>query len=310
VAVASAAVFSTTAIFIRHLTERYRIPAGALSFWRSTLLVASLAPVLGLVRPRLLRARRGDLGFLAGLGLVLAVFNLLWTTSVARCGAALATVLAYSSGPFTALLGFVLLRERPGRWALAAMGMCLAGCTLVSGAFEGGPIHGDVPGVALGLASGALYALYTVLGRAGSHRSIDPWTMVLYAFGTNAVVQLVLLLVGPLVLPFAPGLPELWRIGTSAAGWSVLLGLAAGPTLLGFGLFNLSLRDLPSGEANLVLTLEPALTAAIAFPLLGERMSRAELLGSGMILAGVALLSSSRPAAPPAAAARERLDAA
>lgn len=283
-------VFSTTAIFIRHLTETYRLPAGVLSFWRSALLVVSLAAVLAVMRPRLLRARRGDLGFLAGMGLVLAIFNLLWTTSVARCGASLATVLVYTSGAFTALLGFLLLRERLGRWGLVAMGMCLAGCTLVSGALEGGPAHGDVAGVTMGLASGALYALYTVLGRAGAHRAIDPWTMVLYAFAANALAQLLLLVLGPRLFPSAPGLQDLLRIGPSAAGWAAIFGLAAGPTLLGFGLFNVSLRHLPSGEANLVLTLEPAATAAIAYPLLGERMTPAELLGSAVILGGVVLL--------------------
>ncbi len=290
VAFASTVVFSTTAIFIRHLTGTYRLPAGVLSFWRSALLVASLSAALGVVRPRLLRARPVDLGFLGGLGLVLAVFNLLWTTSVARCGASLATVLAYTSGGFTALLGFLLLRERLGRWGLAAVGLCIAGCTLVSGALEGGPGHGDAAGVAMGLASGALYALYTVMSRAGARRAADPWTMVLYAFGANALAQLLFLAAGPLLFPAAPGLGDLLMLGSSAGGWAALLGLAAGPTLLGFGLYNVSLRHLSSAEANLVLTLEPAITAAIAYPLLGERMTPAEILGSAVILGGVVLL--------------------
>lgn len=290
IALASALVFSTTAIFIRHLTETYRLPAGVLSFWRSALLVASLAAVLAVARPGLLRARRADLGFLCGLGLVVAVFNLLWTTSVARCGASLATVLAYTSGAFTAVLGFLLLRERLGRHGLVAVGLCTAGCTLVSGVLEGGPAHGDLAGVGMGLASGALYALYAVMGRAGAHRAIDPWTMVLYAFGANALAQLLFLVLGPLAFPEAPGLHDLWRIGPSAGGWAVIFGLAAGPTLLGFGLYNVSLRHLPSAEANLVLSLEPAFTAAVAYPLLGERMTRAEILGSAVILGGVVLL--------------------
>ena len=290
IALVATAVFATTAIFIRHLTATYALAAGVLSFWRSALLVASLALALLLVRPGLLRARRADLGFLAGLGVVLAIFNLLWTSSVARCGAAIATVLVYTSGAFTALLGHLLLRERLGRWGMAAMLLCLLGCTLVSGALEGGPAHGDTAGVAMGLASGAMYALYTVMGRAGAHRAIDPWTMVLHAFGANALTQLLLLAAGPLVLAGAPGLGDLLRIGPSLSGWMILAGLAAGPTLVGFGLLNVTLRHLPSAETGLVLTLEPALTAAIACPLLGERMTGTEILGSAVILAGVALL--------------------
>ncbi len=303
VALATTAVFSTTAIFIRHLTETYALAPGALSFWRSAMLVASLAAILLLVRPRLLRARRADLRFLAGLGLVVALFNLLWTTSVARCGAAIATVLAYTSGAFTALFGFLLLRERLGRWGFAAMGLCMLGCALVSGVLEGGPAHGDGAGVGAGLASGALYGLYAVLGRAGAHRAIDPWTMVLYAFGANALAQLAFLLVGPIAVPGAPGIQDLLRIGPRLSGWAVLFGLAAGPTLLGFGLFNVTLRHLPSGEASLVLTLEPALTAAIAYPLLGERMTRGEILGGAVILGGVAVLHLGEGRAVPPSAA-------
>ncbi len=290
IALVTTAVLSTTAIFIRHLTARHALPAGVLSFWRSALLVASLALALAALRPGLLRARRADLGFLAGLGVVLAIFNLLWTASVARCGAAIATVLVYTSGAFTALLGYLLLRERLGRWGLAAVGLCLAGCTLVSGVLEGGPAHGDAAGVAMGLASGAMYALYTVMGRAGARRAIDPWTMVLHAFGANAVTQLALLAAGPLVVRGAPGLGDLLLLGPSPSGWLVLVGLAAGPTLVGFGLLNVTLRHLPSAEAGLVLTLEPAMTAAIAYALLGERMTGTELAGGAVIVAGVVLL--------------------
>ena len=60
IALVSALVFSTTAIFIRHLTGRYGLAAGVLSFWRSALLVAFLASILVGIRPRMLRARRAD----------------------------------------------------------------------------------------------------------------------------------------------------------------------------------------------------------------------------------------------------------
>ena len=54
----------------------------------------------------------------------------------------------------------------------------------------------------------------------------------------------------------------------------MLFLVAAGPTLAGFGLYNVSLTYLPSSVANLVLTLEPAFTAVIAYFLLDEQMTR------------------------------------
>ena len=60
--------------------------------------------------------------------------------------------------------------------------------------------------------------------------------------------------------------------------------------MTGFGLYNVSLSYLPSSVANLILTLEPAFTAAIAYFLLGERLNGIQLGGSLMIMSGVAFL--------------------
>ena len=45
------------------------------------------------------------------------------------------------------------------------------------------------------------------------------------------------------------------------SGWLILFLLAAGPTLAGFGLYNVSLTYLPSSVVNLIVTLEPVMTA-------------------------------------------------
>jgi len=74
------------------------------------------------------------------------------------------------------------------------------------------------------------------------------------------------------------------------AAWGVLFLLAAGPTVAGFGLYNVSLVYLPSSVANLVVTLEPAFTVATAYLILGERLNGIQLVGSVMILAGVMFL--------------------
>lgn len=60
--------------------------------------------------------------------------------------------------------------------------------------------------------------------------------------------------------------------------------------VVGFGLYGVSLSLLPASVANLVLTLEPALTALVAWAWLGERLGPAEIAGAGIILLGVAVL--------------------
>jgi drug/metabolite transporter (DMT)-like permease len=111
-ALTSAAILATTAIFIRHLTLVYQIPALVLAFWRDGFVALTLLVVLSLVKPDLLRLGRQHMPYLVLYGLVLAVFNSLWTQSVVLNGAAVSTVLAYCSAGFTALLGWWLLKER------------------------------------------------------------------------------------------------------------------------------------------------------------------------------------------------------
>ena len=81
----------------------------------------------------------------------------------------------------------------------------------------------------------------------------------------------------------------LW-LGDSTDGWGVLALLAVGPTIGGFGLYTVSLTYLPASVANLIATLEPAMTAILAYFFLGEQLNSPQLAGSGLILAGVVLL--------------------
>ena len=51
IALVSAAILSTTAIFIRHLTQTYHMPPLVLAFWRDGLVALTLLPVLGWLAP-------------------------------------------------------------------------------------------------------------------------------------------------------------------------------------------------------------------------------------------------------------------
>lgn len=291
IAVIAAAVLSTTAVLIRHLTLTYRVPPLVLAFWRDAFVVVTLVPVLAVLRPRLLRVERRHLSYLAAYGLVLAVFNALWTISVALNGAAVATVLVYTSAAFTAVLGWWLLDERVSWATVAAVAVSLSGCVLVSGAADPASWRAGLACIGLGALSGLSYAGYSLMGRSAAVRGLDPWTTVLYAFGLAAVLLLAANLVPlPPMFGTAPRPAGLFWLGDSLAGWAVLFLLAAGPTVAGFGLYNVSLGYLPSSVANLIVTLEPAFTAVIAYAVLGERLTAAQLGGGVMILAGVVLL--------------------
>jgi drug/metabolite transporter (DMT)-like permease len=291
IALASAAVLSTTAIFIRHLTQTYGMPALVLAFWRDALVCAALLPILALARPRLLRVAGSHIAYLAAYGLMLATFNAAWTLSVAHNGAALSTVLVYSSAGFTALLGWWLLDERLGWGKLVAVVVSLGGCAVVSGALDPAAWRTNVLGIATGILSGLGYAGYSLMGRSASQRGLNPWTTVLYTFGFAALFLLAADFLPSGVLPgTAPRPRDLFWLGGAGAGWAMLVALAAGPTLAGFGLYNVSLATLPSSVANLIVTLEVPFTAIIAYAVLGERLTAAQLAGGFVVVAGVIFL--------------------
>jgi len=284
-ALLSAVILSTTAIFIRHLTEAWHLPALVLAFWRAAFAAAALALALGVLKPSLLRVKARDLGFLALYGLVLGGFNATWTLAVALTNASLATVLVNGSAAFTAVLGWWFLSEHLDWSKAAAVTLSLAGCAIVSRIADGGAWRADTAGILAGIASALCYAAYSLMGRTASQRSLNPWTAVAYTFAFSCAFLGLLNLPGTL-----PGSGRLLFLGKALGGWAWLFLLAAGPTVVGFGLYNASMRHLPSSVANLIMTSEPVFTALVAYRLFGERLDGVQLAGSAMVLGGVAFL--------------------
>jgi drug/metabolite transporter (DMT)-like permease len=291
IAVLSAIILSTTAIFIRYLTQSYQLPALILAFWRELFVSLTLLLVLILVRPNLIKVKKQDIRFLFIYGIVLAVFNSLWTLSVSLNGASISTVLAYSSAGFTAILGWWFLKERLDWSKLVAVILSLVGCVLVSNALDVAAWTANFAGILTGIFSGLFYAIYSLLGRSASQRNLNPWTTLLYTFSFGTVFLFFLNIIPGDFLPGkAIQASDLLWLGKSLSGWGILLLLAAGPTLAGYGTYNISLSYLPASVANLILSSEPAFTAAMAYVLFGETLTATQIIGSLMILTGVIFL--------------------
>lgn len=281
--------WSFTAIFISYLTRSYQMPPLVLAFWRDLLVAAAVALAFLIGRTQLLSIGRSRLLFLAAYGLVLALFNSTWTVSVVYNGAAVSTVLAYSSAAFTALLGWRLYGESLGWRKVTAVVLSLTGTVLVAGAYDPQVWQLNPLGVLTGLLSGAAFAGYSLMGKASARRGINPWTTLLYAFFFGAVFILIFNLI-PGWLPEGIASANLFWLDGAVEGWLVLILLAVGPTIGGYGLYMVSLGYLPVSVAQLIATLEPVLTAIWAFLILSERMSGLQIAGSVLILSGVLLL--------------------
>ncbi|MEW6650118.1 MAG: DMT family transporter [Chloroflexota bacterium] len=282
-------IWSTTAIFIRYLTEYHRVPPLLLAAWRDLLACLALIAALALLSRGLLRLARCNYRFMLIYGLLLALFNALWTLSVAFNGAAISVVLVYSSAAFTAVLARYLFGESLSWVKGLAIAISLAGCVLVAGALQPQVWQLNPLGVLTGLFSGLAMSGYSLCGKESARRGISAWTALTYSFGIATVILFLASAVLPASLGAAPrgsGLvPTL-----DATGWGALIVLAAGPTIGGYGLYTLSMSYLPASVVNLIATLEPSLTGAQAYFLLNERFTPEQIAGSLMILAGVIAL--------------------
>jgi drug/metabolite transporter, DME family len=289
IAFVGVAIWSSTAIFIRYLNDAFNMPPMVIAFWRDFFVALALAVFFLFVNRNLFLLGRNHLGFLLGYGLTLAIFNSLWTVSVKLNGAAIATVLVYSSAAFTALYERWFLKGRLGPWKTVAIILSLLGCVLVSGVYDPSVWHVNPLGIVVGLLSGGGFTAYSLLGKKSAAKRINSWTVLMYSFAVAALI----LLTFNLFSDFASNLSSLdhllW-LGDSLWGWSVLILLAIGPSIGGYGLYNFSLSYLSASVANLIATLEPSMTALLAYILLGERFTLAQIGGSILILAGVVIL--------------------
>lgn len=157
----------------------------------------------------------------------------------------------------------------------------------MAGAYDLSAWQGNPLGIAAGLLAGLAFAVYSIMGRAAAQRNMPAWSTLLYTF-LAAAVFLLLYQVIPAVVTGSS--LNLLALGNSPAGWAVLVALALGPTIGGYGLYSVSLTYLSASVANLIATLEPTMTAALAYFLLGETLSPPQIAGGMLVLLGVVIL--------------------
>ena len=240
IALSGITLWSTTGVFISYLVTNYKLPALSLAFWRNVLVCAALLPALFLIRRSLLRIPTSQIRFYVFYGLVLAVFNSIWVLSVQANGAAVATVLAYSSAGFTAILAFWFFREKLGLSKITAVVLSLSGCVLVSNAYRAEVWRLSPLAVSSGLLSGLLFAAYTLFGKEAARREVNAWTSMLYSFAFAALFTMIFNLI-----PQIPGAAGSYRVlwpNLPMQGWLILIILSFVPTVLGFGLYNMSTK--------------------------------------------------------------------
>ncbi|MGX7759375.1 DMT family transporter [Streptomyces angustmyceticus] len=231
-------------------------------------------------------------------GVALAVFQAAYFAAVEATGLAVGTVVTMGAGPVLIAIGArVTMGERLGGGGVLAVAGALAGlAVLVLGGDQGAAVRPAGLGYALLSAAGCA-AMTLVSRRLGKGGGSDPYASTIGAFAVAALC----------LLPLA-AVEGLWPQGHDLGRSLVLLGyIAAVPTALAYGLYFAGLAAVRAATASVISLIEPVSAAVIAVLFLGERLTAATLLGTGVLLAAVAALAvteargavtAARPAAP------------
>jgi O-acetylserine/cysteine efflux transporter len=194
----------------------------------------------------------------------------------------LASVVQPSQAFFTVPLAALVFREKPTAAQLGGMLLAASGLALI-GSARGTSL--PLAAFALNLCSAAVWALGNVASRSLSrYGQVNGFAFVVWS---------------SLFVPL-PFFALAWMFegkdaiaasfhAMDAASWACVAYLAFGATLAGYGLWNRLLKSYPATQVAPYPLLVPVvglLAGAIAF---GERFTPAQLAGSGLVAAGLAL---------------------
>jgi drug/metabolite transporter (DMT)-like permease len=234
---------------------------------------------------KLLRSRSLELLAVGGIGLT--VCQGLIYTGLRYTDATTAGIIMALAPVMTMILARLILGEALGGWQGVGAAVSLFGMVVIVA-------HGDLaalmrlqvnPGELLILGSAFSWGLYTVLLRR-------------LKFDIKRLPLLVLLLgAGAIVAAPLYGLELIWdeRSALDSKGLLALAYVAGPGGAFMYYLYNRSVDTLGASRAGMLLYLQTAFVALLAYVFLGESLHRYHLIGAGIIVAGLLIANLLKP---------------
>ena len=254
--------------------SRFAYEAGAnglaLGTARAVFFVPALFVFCYLTR-RSMRLPRGDWLHCAGLGLFTAMGFYGHIGAIEYISVGLAAILFFTFPPIIGVLHATVAREPPGLAKSVALAIAFGGLALMLGvSFD----TADPRGIILALVSGACVG-WNTFWTARRIPHVDG-VVAVFHMGTVAFVVLVsiALVSGEALLP------------EGTAGWMGLLAVVFLQTL-SLPLFYLALPRIGSLKAGMIANAQPVVSIVLAYLIIGETMTPAELSGGALVLVGI-----------------------
>ena len=243
-----------------------------------------LVPSIRSLRSRKITLTGRDWASLVGLGLLgVTLMSSLYHLAITHLPANISALVISCNPIFVILFASVLLSEKITGRKLAAVAVCLGGIgVLALDRMQALSLYG----LGLMFASMIAFALYLVFLKKVGPR-----------IGAMPVTGIVNLVGGLFLLPLAISMEGVPLASFGVADWSGLVYLGLFGTAIPFCLYIEGMRHVEAGVGSMTFFLKPFLAAMIAWLVLGETLSRPELMGGALIMAGmvIALAPSMRP---------------
>ena len=251
---------------------------------------------LALIRPRPLRTRSWrDEALFAGAGICGIGLAFLFENYALMYASASNTSLIVATSPFFMglITRFILKEGRLGGWFFAGFACAMAGIALIT-LVGTGELGFSGLGELLALLASVVDAFYTVLcaqiGKRGCYGTVET-TKRMFAWGLAFLIPYTLL------SEVAPGNIDLTAFSSSLlkpSNVANLLFLALGASALCYATWNKATRELGARRVGPYIYLIPVVTVVVAAAVLGEPLTWASVLGSMLVIAGLALSERGR----------------
>lgn len=196
-----------------------------------------------------------------------------YLTAVNYASPGLVALLLYLYPLFVALLSAFFLHEKITRIKIMTLSIALLGAALTVD-----PQGGQTKGALLAITAALIYSFYIIVG-SNVMKQVSAIQSSTVIFASAGMVY------GCLTFFKGAQFPQ------SGAGWSALLGMIVIATLIAVITFLAGLERVGPTNAAMLSTLEPVVTVLLAAWLFNEQLGASALLGGGLILAAVILLT-------------------
>lgn len=249
------------------------VPALTAGFYRLSIAWVCLAPVV-LFKKQLAIGRRELLLSLAG-GIVFASDIAAWNISLLQTSATVSTLLANLAPLWVGLLGFLLFKRRAGGWFWAGVSLAVTGMAVLVGWHHIIGLKFSA-GILLALLASFFYANY-ILITGQIMQKISTLTFMFY----NMLSAGLFLFIVCSLMHSNLGIPSL-------QSGLCLLGTGTVCQLGGWITINYALRYIAPPKVSVSLLGQVVMAGLLASILLGERLGTQEMIGSAIMLLGIA----------------------